>query len=402
MADHATTSLQEVLATTADPIAGGFGNQTLPYGIVRPSGGAARVAVAVGDAAIDLTVLLESQAEFAQPSLNAFMAQGRERWQHVRRVVQDRVERGVRPQDPDVHVLSEVDVLLPFEVADFVDFFSGIEHASNVGRILRPDDADPLKPNYRHLPAGYHGRAGTVVPSGTEVNRPTGQVPTADGPVVQPSDRLDIEVELGYVVGVPSTLGVPVSGHALRDHVFGVVILIDWSARDIQAWEYQPLGPFLAKSFATTISPWVAPLEALDWVEGPRQEPAVLPYLEVAEPRNPAISFEVELNGTIISRPKSGGLYWSPAQQLAHMTSNGASLRTGDLYGTGTISSLGAAGMGSLMELSLGGTRSFALDDGTTRTFLQDGDEVIVRASVTGDPARTLGQTRTLIAPGRG
>lgn len=376
-----------------------FGRVTLPYGVVRPAGLAPRVGVAVGTNVLDLSMLIDSPGEFAQPSLNAFMARGRRRWDEVRTTVRERVARGVDPGQEDVYAIDDVEVLLPIEVADFVDFFSGIEHATNMGHILRPEEADPLKPNYRHLPVGYHGRAGTVIPSGVDVVRPYGQVRTPNGVVVRPSERLDIEAELGYVVGVPSKLGKPIPTYAFSDHVFGVVVLIDWSARDVQAWEYQPLGPFLAKSFSTTISSWVVPLAALDWADGPAQDPPVQAYLRTEEPRNAAIMLEFEVNGKSLSRPDGALLYWSPAQQLAHMTRNGASLRTGDLYGTGTISSADPTGMGSLMELTWGGTKKITYADGIARTFLGDGDEVVLRATIGGDPARPLGEARATILP---
>ncbi|MEU4233242.1 fumarylacetoacetate hydrolase family protein [Nonomuraea sp. NPDC026600] len=378
-----------------------FGTRTLPYGVFRPAGHDPRIGVAVGELVLDLSDLIDSPAEFAQPSLNAFMSRGPSRWQEVRSAVTARVAAGVEAGQGGVYRIQDVEVLLPIEVADFVDFFSGIEHATNMGHILRPEDKDPLKPNYRSLPVGYHGRAGTVIPSGVDVVRPSGQVNTADGVAFQPSARLDIEVELGYVIGAPSQLGTPVKASEFRDHVFGVVILIDWSARDIQAWEYQPLGPFLAKSFATTISHWVVPLDALDdaWVDGPAQEPAVLSYLQTTEPRNPDILLEFELNGKVLTRPEAGLLYWSPAQQLAHMVRNGASLRTGDLYGTGTISSFDQGAMGSLMEISWGGTKEIDLGAAGSRTFLQDGDQVVLRATIASDPTRPLGEATATILP---
>jgi len=378
-----------------------FGTKTLPYGVFAPPGEAPRVGVAVGDLVLDLSVVLGSPGEFARPSLNAFLARGSARWQEVRGRLGDLVARGVGTGQPGVHRVADVTVLLPVEVADFVDFFSGIEHATNMGAILRPGDENPLKPNYRWLPVGYHGRAGTVIPSGMDVTRPSGQLSTPGGVLDAPTARLDIEAELGYVVGVPSRLGEPVPASAFREHVFGLVVLIDWSARDMQAWEYQPLGPFLAKSFATTISSWVVPLDALAgaWADGPVQEPAVLPYLRVPEPRNPSVELEFSLNGRVLSRPDAGHLYWSPAQQLAHLTRNGASLRTGDLYGTGTISAFDPSAMGSLMELSWGGTRSIDLGPAGTRTFLQDGDEVALRAYIGGDRSRPLGEARGRIVP---
>ncbi|QXJ21126.1 fumarylacetoacetate hydrolase family protein [Actinomadura graeca] len=389
---------------------GDFGDATLPYGVFRAEGGSPRVGVAVGGLVLDVATVVGAPEEFVRPDLNRFLARGPHRWKEVRKALQERAASGVSPGQEGVHRIADVQMMLPVEVADFVDFFSGIEHATNAGRILRPGE-EPLKPNYRYLPAGYHGRAGTVVVSGTDVVRPEGQIRHGEHVTVGPSARLDFELELGYVVGTPSTQGVPVPAEDFRDHVFGVVVLVDWSARDIQAWEYQPLGPFLAKSFATTISPWVVPLDALPWVDGPVQRPAVLDYLNTPEPRNPAVEIEVELNGVVISRVSAAGLYWSPAQQMAHMTRGGASLRTGDLYGTGTISSHDPSSAGSLLEISWGGERPFRLSGDETRTFLEDGDVVIVRASVPGEPDRSLvggrrpigdryiGEARTVIRP---
>jgi fumarylacetoacetase len=258
---------------------------------------------------------------------------------------------------------------LPFEVADYVDFNSSLEHATNIGRIFRPD-ADPLPPNWRWLPVGYHGRAGTVVVTGTDVRRPRGQVklPGDAAPVYAPSRRLDIELELGFVVGAPSTLGEPVPAERFADHVFGVVLVNDWSARDIQAWEYVPLGPFLGKSFQTSISAWVTPLALLEEhrVEAPPQDPPVLGYLAAGRDWALDICLQIELNGDVISRGNARTLYWTMPQQLAHATSNGASLRTGDLLATGTISGPEPGSEGSLIEL-------------TQDAFLEDGDEVVLR-----------------------
>ncbi|CAA9379042.1 MAG: Fumarylacetoacetase [uncultured Nocardioides sp.] len=378
-----------------------FGTRTLPYGVVSPSGGRPRVGVAVDDVVLDLAHLFGPSSEFAAASLNPFMAAGPARWAEVRDAVRARVDQGVESGQAGVHAAGAVSVLMPFEVADFVDFFSGIEHATNAGRILRPDEEEPLKPNYRRLPVGYHGRAGTVVPSDVDVVRPAGQIRQGDEVIEAPTRRLDVEVELGYVVGVPSEHGRPVPSDRFHDHVFGVVLLLDWSARDIQAWEYQPLGPFLGKSFATSISSWVVPLDAVDgaWVDGPQQEPAVLDYLRVDEPRNPSIWLELELEGHVVSRPVAGSLYWSPAQQMAHMTRNGASLRTGDLYGTGTISSFEVEGQGSLLELSWGGSREFSLGGGAVRSFLEDGDRVVLRGWIGGDRSRPMGEIAARIRP---
>jgi fumarylacetoacetase len=274
---------------------------------------------------------------------------------------------------------------LPFAVADYADFYASLEHATNLGRLLRPG-GEPLPPNWRHLPVGYHGRAGTVVVSGTDVVRPSGQY-LADGeaaPRFGPSRRLDIELELGFVIGTPSRLGEPVPVDEALGHVFGVVLLNDWSARDLQAWEYQPLGPFLGKSFATSISAWVTPLDALRRTAGPVRRPAPLPYLD-EPPWALDIALEMELGGERITATNASELYWSPAQMIAHLTANGASLRTGDLLGSGTISGAGEHERGSLIELGW---------NGATRHFLADGDEVVLRGA-------GLGEVRGRILPAR-
>jgi len=295
-----------------------------------------------------------------------------------------------------------VTMLLPFAVGDYVDFYASEHHASNVGRMFRPD-SEPLLPNWKNLPVGYHGRSGTVVASGTDVVRPSGQrkPPDADAPTYGPSTRLDIEAELGFVVGAPSKLASRVGVDDFAQHVFGLVGLNDWSARDIQAWEYVPLGPFLGKSFATSVSHWVTPLAALDaaWVDLPGQDPDPLPYLQGSAARGLDIDVEVELNGDVVSRPPYASLYWSPAQMLAHMTVNGASLRTGDLFASGTISGAEREQRGSFLELSWGGKEPFA----GGRTFLEDGDEVVLRytAPGTGGGRIALGEVAGTILPAR-
>jgi fumarylacetoacetase len=326
------------------------------YGIFNRPGEGPRAGFRHGDTVYDLSVLGEV---FRQPSLNAFMAEGPGAWADARA----RVEEG------EPVPAADVQAHLPFEVADYVDFYSSLEHATNLGRLFRPD-SEPLLPNWRHLPVGYHGRAGTVVVSGTPVRRPSGQSkpPGADAPVFGPSRRLDIELELGYVIGTPSRLGEPVPVDEALEHVFGVVLVNDWSARDIQAWEYVPLGPFLGKSFATSISAWVTPLADLEprRTPGAAQEPQPLEYLRT-QPFVYDIDLEVELNGEVVSRTSARNLYWSIEQQIAHATVNGASLRTGDLLATGTISGSEPGSQGSLIELSW------------NETFLEDGDTVVLR-----------------------
>jgi fumarylacetoacetase len=375
----------------------GFGLDHLPYGVFSVAGGPRRVGVRCEDRVIDLFAA-SGRPEFDTPSLNAFLALGSEVWRQTRDEVRSLAEAGGHAVPLDDVVLH-----LPVEIADYVDFYASLDHATNVGRMFRPD-GEALTPNWRHLPIGYHGRAGTVVVSGTPVTRPSGQrkAPTDALPTFGPSQRLDIEAELGFVVGTPTPLGEPVPFTGLADHVFGVTGLNDWSARDIQAWEYVPLGPFLGKSFATSISPWVTPLAALDaaWVDLPGQDPEPLPYLGPGATQGLDIAVEVELNGEVVSRPPYRTMYWSPAQMLAHLTVNGASLRTGDLFASGTISGPERDQRGSFLELSWGGAEPFGADG---HTFLRDGDEVVLRysaPSVSGGRL-TLGEVAGRIDPAR-
>jgi fumarylacetoacetase len=285
-------------------------------------------------------------------------------------------------------------MLLPFEVADYADFYSSKQHADNVGRIFRPG-SDPLTPNWKHLPIGYHGRSGTVVVSGTPVRRPWGQRAAAGEPSPRfaPSERLDVEVEVGFVVGVGSALGEPVTTASFADHVFGICLLNDWSARDIQAFESVPLGPFLGKSFATSISPWIIPLAALAAArcEPPVRDVPVQPYLADGEPWGLDLHLELECNGSVVSRPPFAGMYWTGPQQLAHLTVNGASLRTGDLFGSGTVSGPTVSERGSFLELSWNGAEPVRLSDGTWRSFLEDGDVVTMRGTAPGTAGRPIG-----------
>ncbi len=304
---------------------------------------------------------------FAEPTLNALMAEGPAAWRDA--ITAARAHDGPRVADPGMQ--------LPFEVADYVDFYASLEHASSLGRMFRPDQ-EPLLPNWRHLPVAYHGRAGTVTVSGTDVVRPRGILRAGE---YGPSQRLDIELELGFVIAVPATR--PLSTADFADHVFGVVLVNDWSARDIQAFEYVPLGPFLGKSFLTSISTWVTPLALLEErrVEAPPQDPPPLPHLAGGRDWALDLDLSIELNGETISRGNARTLYWTMPQMLAHATSNGASVRTGDLMATGTISGLEPGSEGSLIELY-----------GNTR-FLADGDEVVLRAT-------ELGEVRGRVLPG--
>jgi fumarylacetoacetase len=345
----------------------------LPYGVFSTADGdAPRVGVRIGDFVLDAAPvapaeMLEIAHAFEAPTLNPIMAAGRPTWTSLRtwftHLLTDESARDL--VEPHLIPVDRITLHQPFDVADYVDFYCSLQHATNVGRIFRPD-GEALLPNWRHLPVGYHGRAGTVVVSGTPVIRPHGQRKPADSdvPVFGPSQRLDIEAEVGFVVGAPAGSGRLAADDA-PDHVFGVVLLNDWSARDIQAWEYVPLGPFLGKSFATSISGWVTPYDAFEAarVDLPRQEPVPLDYLSVDGKAGLEIDIEVLLNGEAVSRPPHASMYWSPGQMLAHMTVNGASLRTGDLFASGTVS---------------GDER------GQRGSFLEDGDEVVLRATAPG------------------
>lgn len=390
-----------------------FPVQNLPYGVFSPPDELPRVGVALGDHVLDLAPLaaaegLDGGHVFESASLNPFMALGRPAWTAVRSWLTELLTHDGYRDLVESHLIrrDEVALHLPFEVADYVDFYSSEHHARNIGRLFRPD-TEPLTPNWRHLPIGYHGRAGTVVVSGTEVVRPSGQrkAPDADAPSYGPSLRLDIEAEVGFVVGVPTPLGTAVATADFAEHVFGVCLVNDWSARDLQAWEYVPLGPFLGKSFATSVSPWVVPLEALEHarVDGPEQDPAVLPYLRRDEPWGLDLALEVAWNGTTVARPPFAGMYWTPDQQLAHLTVNGASLRTGDLYASGTVSGPERDQRGSFLELSWNGTEPVTLTDGSNRSFLEDGDEVSISAWApgAGDTRIGFGAVTGRVVPGR-
>lgn len=385
----------------------GFGIGNLPYGVFSTPGSAPRTGVAIGDHVLDLYAATGDDVH-ATGSLNAFMAMGPEAWQVHRTGLTEWFTDPAHRHRVQPHLIprSDVTMHLPVEVADYVDFYSSQHHAENLGRMFRPD-TPPLTPNWKHLPIGYHGRAGTVRVSGTPVVRPSGQrkAPADDVPTFGPSQRLDIEAEIGFVVGTPSALGRPVPLGAFPDHVFGVCLVNDWSARDLQSWEYVPLGPFLGKSFLTSVSPWVVPLAALSEarVAPPARDPKPLSYLDDTdgEPWGLDIAIEVRLNGELISSPPFDLMYWTPAQQLAHMTANGASLRTGDLFASGTVSGPRPDQRGSFIELSWGGKEPLPLQDGSTRMFLEDGDVVTLSATAPGAGGNriSLGEVVGRIAP---
>ncbi|MGW4729897.1 fumarylacetoacetase [Streptomyces shenzhenensis] len=372
-----------------------FGPHNLPYGVFSPAGSQERrVGVRLGDHVLDAGAAAAALGSpyvslLGRHTLGPLLAAGRTGWSDVRRALTAWLTVPAHREtiEPLFHPLSSVTLHLPFEVADYVDFYSSEHHARNAGQIFRPDAADPLPPNWKHLPIGYHGRSGTVVVSGTDVVRPSGQRkgPADPAPVFGPSVRLDIEAEVGFVVGVPSAQGEPVTLGDFREHVFGLCLLNDWSARDIQAWEYVPLGPFLGKSFATSVSAWITPLEALEdaRVAPPPRTHPLLPYLDDSgsgdEPGGYDLRITVAVNGHVVSEPPFSTMYWTAAQQLAHLTVNGASLRTGDLYGSGTVSGPEPDQRGSLLELTWNGRDPLELPDGK-RAFLEDGDVVTLSA----------------------
>lgn len=354
------------------------------------------IATRIGDRVLSLTGLAavggapESlRSIVAGQDLGPILAAGAVVWADLRswlvEVLTDAErEEAVRPH---LYPLADTRPRLPFAVADLVDFYCSEHHATRVGELFRPD-GDPLLPNWRHLPVGYHGRAGTVVVSGTPVSRPWGQRRTSEtddqGRVATyaPSRRLDLEAEVGFVVGRATDPGTRVAADDLEEHVFGVVLLNDWSARDVQGWEYVPLGPFLGKAFATSVAAWVTPLAALRdaRVALPGQQPPPLPHLAVSEPAGYDIDLEVVINGEVVSRPPYASTYWSPGQMLAHLTSGGLPLRSGDLFASGTVSGPDDDQRGCLLELTHGGQRAISVG-GAERTFLEDGDKVTLRAT---------------------
>ena len=416
--DPALRSFIDVDPTSDFPI------QNLPYGVFSTSGTSPRVGVAIGDVVLDLAAieaegLLDlglATGVFAQPSINAFMALGPKQWTTTRA----RISALLRHDNAELRdnaalraraLLPRQDVTLhlPLTVADFADFYSSKEHATNVGIMFRGKD-NALQPNWLHMPIGYNGRASTVVVSGTKVPRPRGQLkpPTADEPSFGPCKRLDFELELGVVIGQPSPMGGMLTEAQAEESIFGFTLLNDWSARDIQQWEYVPLGPFLGKSFATSISPWIVTREALEpfRVHGPVQEPTPLPYLQQRGANNYDLHLEVDLVGAGSSKPlristtNSKLMYWSSVQQLVHQASNGCAISVGDLLGSGTISGPEKHQRGSMLEISWNGTDPLAMPDGSTRAFLEDGDSLVMRGWCQGDGYRIgFGDVEGTIAP---
>lgn len=379
-----------------------FPIQNLPFGIFRYQDQDPRVCTAIGEYVADLFILSEhgffddldlAKGIFQEATLNAFIGQGKEKTRAVRQRLADILDDDLEEWDASelrsffLIKQTEVTMLLPLAIGDYTDFYSSKEHATNVGSLFR-DPERALLPNWKHLPVGYHGRSSSIIVSGDPVFRPNGQF-LEDGhvaPIFGPSRRLDFELETAFVVGKNSKLGQAVSTEEAEDYIFGMVLFNDWSARDIQKWEYQPLGPFLGKSFASTISPWVVTMEALSSFvcSGPVQEPAVLPHLVFKGEKSYDIQLEAILETTdgqriVLCQTNHKYLYWTMVQQLAHQTSNGCAIHIGDLYASGTISGPGPQALGSMLELTQNGQQPLVLPDGTTRTFLEDGDTIILR-----------------------
>jgi fumarylacetoacetase len=373
-----------------------FSIYNLPFGIFSVDGDEPKGGIAIGEQIVDLSALANlglldvNTTYFRQSTLNDFIALGKKITNKVRLDVQRLLVLDNSPlrNHPEVFITQEdAKMHLPVRIGDYTDFYSSIEHATNVGKMFR-DPENALLPNWRHIPVGYHGRASSIVVSGTNIHRPMGQVKTNDmeTPVFQASNRLDFELEMGFIVGKSTKLGERISIKNAAEHIFGLVLFNDWSARDIQKWEYVPLGPFLGKNFASSMSPWIVTLEALEpfKVQGPEQQPEVLSYLQYEGQLNYDIQLQVGMSTqtsdeTVISKSNFKYMYWNMMQQLAHHTVNGCNINVGDVMASGTISGKDESSFGSLLEISWGGKKPFALSDGSQRTFIEDSDTITMR-----------------------
>jgi len=400
-----------------------FPIQNLPMAIFSTSANLRkRAGVAIGDQVLDLEVLERSgllptglvpnglsptpTAVFNRSSLNAFMALGPAVWSAVRSTISGELSKATsdwRLFSQLLTPLADAQLHMPVRVTGYTDFYASREHATNVGTLFRGAE-NALMANWLHMPIAYNGRASTVVVSGTAIKRPRGQIISADKPtpVFTASRKLDMELEMAALVGTANPMGDPVSVAQAQEMIFGFVLLNDWSARDIQVWEYQPLGPFLGKAFATTISPWVISREALEpfRVDGPQQDPQPLSYLRQSAPHNYAIQLQAQLNGQTITETNFKDIYWSSAQQLAHHTSGGCAMQTGDLLGSGTISGSQPGSMGSLLELTWNGEKPLTLENGDIRRFLEDGDRLSLTGYAQGEGYRIgFGEAAATILP---
>lgn len=393
-----------------------FSIHNIPFGIFSTKDSKKRVGTAIGDMILDLKLssdlgvfdnLTFDYNVFENEYLNDFISLGKSITNNVRLIIQKELSDSssvLRNQSNLLINQSDVEMHLPLKIGDYTDFYSSIEHATNIGSMFR-DPSNPLLPNWKHIPVGYHGRASSIVVSGIDIYRPKGQVllPDKKTPSFQLSSRVDFELEMGFVIGKNSNLGESISTSEAEDYIFGKVLFNDWSARDIQKWEYVPLGPFLGKSFASSMSPWVVTLEALDLfrIDGPEQNPKVLPYLQYKGLKNYDINLEVAIHPdnskeSIVSSSNFKYMYWNMSQQLAHHTINGCNLNIGDLMASGTISGKDKGSYGSMLELSWGGKKPVILDDGNSRVFINDNDTVIMRGYCEKNGKRVgFGEVRT-------
>jgi fumarylacetoacetase len=393
----------------------------LPFGVFSTSEKSKRVGIAIGNNIIDLLVcnrvnifegLTIDDSIFENDYLNEFINLGKNKTNRIREIIQNELcnDQSVLKSNNDVILLKKTAKMhIPVKIGDYTDFYSSIEHASNIGSMFR-DASNPLLPNWKHLPVGYHGRASSIIVSGVDIRRPKGQIKPIDSeiPVFSSSKRLDFELEMGYIIGKNSSLGSSVSANEAEDYIFGKVLFNDWSARDIQKWEYVPLGPFLGKSFASSISPWVVTLEALEpfKVEGPIQKPGVLDYLKFSGLKNYDINLSVSIipdESNVESQICESNfkyMYWNMSQQIAHHTVNGCNLNIGDIMASGTISGKSKNSFGSMLELSWGGKNKIKLDDGLTRTFIEDYDSIVMRGYCEKNDIRVgFGEVRSKLLP---
>jgi len=401
------------------PVNSDFPIQNLPFGIFKTRYLSPVAGVAIGDNVIDLVYLHENgfldglglpPGIFNQKHLNSFLALGKKKCSEVRQRLSELLRHEneqLRDNKPAREIalipMSEVQMQMPLVVPNYTDFYSSEQHATNVGTMFR-DPKNALLPNWKHLPVAYHGRASSIVVNGTPIHRPKGQVkPSADAPpVFAPTSKLDFELEVAFVTSSETQPGKSISVREAEDHIFGFVLFNDWSARDIQQWEYVPLGPFLAKNFGSTISPWIVTMDALEpfTIDGPKQEPAVLPYLASQGKKNFDINLEVSIGDTVVSRTNFRYMYWNVFQQLAHHTVNGCNIQVGDMYASGTISGPEGGSYGSMLELTWNGQQPIKLNDGSIRKFIEDGDVVTIRGYAEKEGVRIgFGECKGTIVP---
>ena len=396
-----------------------FSIHNIPFGIFSTKNLSPRAGVAIGNHILDLVALSQlnvfdfDTSVFEKDTLNDFISLGKPITNKVRTSIQNWILDKNSPiaNKPNLFVLqSESKMHLPIKIGDYTDFYSSLEHATNVGTMFR-DKNNPLLPNWKHIPVGYHGRASSIIESEEPIRRPKGQImpPDSSQPIFQATQRLDFELEMAFITGKKTKIGEPISIKHAEDHIFGLVLLNDWSARDIQKWEYVPLGPFLGNSFASSISPWIITLEALEQfkVSGPSQNPEVLPYLKYSGKKNYNIELEVSIKPEdseeqVIAKSNFKYMYWNMAQQLTHQTVNGCNINVGDLYGSGTISGKSPDSYGSMLELSWMGTKPVQMKNGSTRKFLKDGDSISLRGFSQKNGQRVgFGEVKTKILPAK-